>query len=444
MPERIGRYQVTGELGKGGMGIVYRALDPRLGKPVAIKLLSESRVSAGDSYARFRREARAAAILNHPSIVAVYDFDEDNGVPFLVCEFVEGKTLDQWIASGPLAEKMILEVGIQLSAGLAYAHQRGILHRDIKPNNIILTSGGTAKILDFGLAKRAGAEFINPEGSVVEEVSFATEAGMIVGTIRYMSPEQIGGGDLDGRSDIFSLGIVLYEMATGTNPFLGRSHASTIGRIVSLDPFAESGSIPGVSPALAAVIAKCLQKKREERYQGASILQAELEKLLRAPGAPDSETLCASAVQPAETPIPRQMARASLILLQAMYLSIYSVALYHFYDVCLKICRAAGVPGRAGSAVLRWVSAGVLFSAWSGIAIRMYLLAAIGFDHPQTRAKFHRLFAFLFILDILWSLSPFLLIDKWPPGIVLICVAIMAYLPISHRNLIQSAYPKSR
>jgi predicted Ser/Thr protein kinase len=444
MPDVIGRYQITGELGKGGMGVVYRALDPRLGKLVAVKLLSESGIPAGDSYARFRREARAAAILNHPSIVAVYDFDEDRGVPFLVCEFVEGKTLGEWIASGPMTEKMILEVGVQVSSGLAYAHQRGILHRDIKPNNIILTREGTAKILDFGLAKRTGAEFIGPDGSVLDEVSIATEVGVIVGTVQYMSPEQITGGDIDGRSDVFSLGIVLYEMAAGINPFLGRNHASTIGRILSLDPFPVSRSLQGISPALTAIISRCLQKNREDRYPGVAILQAELEKLLHPMVPSTTERQGLSRAQAEETPIPRQMARASLILLQAMYLSIYSVALYHFYDVCLKICRAMGLAALAGGFIPRWVSAGVLFSAWCGIAVRLYLLAALGFDHPQTGIKSQRLFPLLFLLDILWSMSPFLLLEKWPAGIVLICVALMAYLPISHRNLIHAAYPPFR
>jgi hypothetical protein len=445
MRDTIGRYQITGELGRGGMGVVYHAVDPRLGKKVAVKLLSENRVPAADSLVRFRREARAAAILNHPSIVGVYDFDEDQGVPFIVCELIEGKTLDRWIASQPLPEKMVLEVGAQLASALAYAHQRGILHRDIKPKNIILTPEGTAKILDFGLAKRTTADFVGADGLTIDEVAGATESGMIVGTVQYMSPEQIGGNELDGRSDLFSLGIVLYEMATGSNPFLGSNPASTIGRIVSLNPLPNPGSIPGISAELSQIIIKCLQKKREDRYAGAALLQADLSRLLRMDSGNSRNSQMRTGMEIRDDmPIPRSMARASLVLLQIMYLAIYSVALYHFYDICSRITIAVGVALRVDGDIHRWISTGVLFTAWCGIAIRLYLLASVGFDHPMTGVKFHRIFPLIFAIDVLWAMSPFLLMEKWPAGIALICVALMAYLPISHRNLIQSAYPGNR
>jgi len=290
MQNRLGRYAIEAELGKGGMGIVYRARDERLGKIVALKVLSEAHREGPESGQRLRREARAAAILNHPSIVAVYDYDEDNGVPFIAYECVEGKTLDRVIADQKLTAEQMVDIGAQIASGLAYAHERGILHRDIKPQNIMLTEEGQVKILDFGLAKKTGVALLKTDGELLKTTTIETAVGTIVGTVQYMSPEQIAGGELDGRTDVFSLGIMLYEMATGKNPFSGESFASTVGKIMSPEPPAfpvEASTIPA---ELRQIILTCLRKKREERYVSARVLHQELERLRGSPFPPPPST----------------------------------------------------------------------------------------------------------------------------------------------------------
>jgi len=265
MEKRMGRYLIEKELGKGGMGVVYRALDERLGKVVALKVLSETKALGTDSRKRLRHEARAAAILNHPSIVGVYDYDEFEGTPFVIYEYVEGETLDRIIQRGELTEERIVDIAHQVASGLAYAHERGILHRDIKPQNLILTAEGQVKILDFGLAKRYGLDYGSGDGATETGSTVETAAGTVVGTAQYMSPEQLGGEKLDGRTDIFSLGVVLYEMATGKNPFVGGTFASIIGKIMSPEPPAWTGQSLPVSLELRQVIQQCLRKKREDR-----------------------------------------------------------------------------------------------------------------------------------------------------------------------------------
>jgi serine/threonine protein kinase len=258
---------------------VYRARDKKLGKTVAVKVLSHKEPAESDRRKRLRNEARAAAILNHPSIVTVLDYDEEDDIPFVVYEFVEGKTLDQVIKEEPMTFERVVDIASQLASALEYAHRRGILHRDIKPQNIIITGEGRAKILDFGLAKKTKVELVREDGATFETSTVDTAAGTIVGTVEYMSPEQIAGETLDGRTDLFSLGIVLYEMATGENPFRGQNFASIVGKIMSQDAPDFPARSFKFSTELRDIILRCLQKKREVRYQGARALLQDLEQL---------------------------------------------------------------------------------------------------------------------------------------------------------------------
>ena len=449
MQTYLGRYTVDAEIGKGGMGIVYRARDGRLGKTVAVKVLSQTSSLSPDSKARFRQEARAAAILNHPSIVNVFDFAEQDGVPFIVYEYVEGTRLDKLIASHNLNEARIVEIGSQIAGGLAYAHERGILHRDIKPQNVIITPEGRAKILDFGLAKKTRLEFVPeiPDSSDTksENLSFETARGTIVGTVQYMSPEQIGGEQLDGRSDVFSLGIVLYEMVVGCNPFRGESFASTIGKIVSPQaPSLPVTSMP-VSSDLQEIIRKCLQKRREDRYPSAKMLADELERL-RASGSGGLKP------QPLEQPdvllIPKTMSRVCMILLQLMYLATYGVALFYlgdFVNAALDLVREYVTSNYAAARdIARWLTTVFIVTACCGIALRLYLVASVGFNDPETGIQFRKLFPFLFVLDEIWALTPLLLYTRWRPGVTILCLVFLAYVPITQRNLIRSAYPSRR
>ena len=265
---RIGRYLITGRIGRGGMGMVYRGLDEALEREVAVKTLTAEGTFDAESRQRFEREARAAARLQHPNIVTVFELGEDRGVPYIAMELLPGTDLEALLRSGeeiPLAEK--LDVVAQVCRGLAYAHERGIVHRDIKPNNVRLLDDGTAKIMDFGIAKYGDAHL--------------TKTGMMVGTVHYMSPEQVRGKPLDGRSDVFSLGVILYELLAGERPFRGEGATQILYKIVHEEPpSVDLGSLGELGPKLQAILALALAKEPEARYPGAAALGRALAGLL--------------------------------------------------------------------------------------------------------------------------------------------------------------------
>ena len=282
----ISHYQIELRLGGGGMGVVYRARDLKLGRNVAIKFLPPSLVSDRQALERFQREARTASGLNHPNICTIHEIDEWEGQPFIVMELLEGQTLKQVITGRPLAMAQLLDTAIQVVDGLDAAHESGIIHRDLKPANIFLTRRDQAKILDFGLAKLVAI----PQ-SVVEEVSASsmptidkhdlTSTGVSLGTVAYMSPEQARGEDLDVRSDLFSLGAVLYEMATGRNAFIGATTAVTFEAILNRTPLPVTRINPDLVPDVGWIISKLLEKDRRLRYQSAAELRADLKRVKR-------------------------------------------------------------------------------------------------------------------------------------------------------------------
>ncbi|MHB8095077.1 MAG: serine/threonine-protein kinase [Candidatus Aminicenantales bacterium] len=279
-------YAIETLLGRGGMGVVYKARDTKLERPVALKLLNPDLVADPDRKARFLREARAAAALNHPSVAQVYDIDDDGGTTFIAMEFVDGRTVGRLIADRELDLAGSVEIALQVAEGIARAHEANIIHRDIKSDNIMVTREGHAKLLDFGLAKlydsdpHEGAEpFVN--APTMTRMPTRTSAGVVMGTIQYMSPEQARGQEVDPRSDIFSLGIVLYEMAAGELPFKGDSPLDTMHAIAFEEPGSPAGYPKSVPPELQAIIARCLEKRREDRYLDARALAADLRHLKR-------------------------------------------------------------------------------------------------------------------------------------------------------------------
>jgi len=271
----ISHYRLIGKLGSGGMGIVYEAEDIRLGRRVALKVLPESLAHDQKALQRFEREARAVSSLNHPSICTIYEVEEHDNRPVIVMELLEGESLKDRIRKGPISGDELLGIGIQTSEGLEAAHAKGIIHRDIKPGNIFVVGGSRVKILDFGLAKVAPGD-VAEDGS--EEESLTLE-GVIPGTTSYLSPEQIRGEEIDARSDLFSLGVVLYEMATGQRPFAGKNRVLLMQAILNAKPAAPSRTSPALPAALDSIIAKSLEKDREHRYQRAADLCSDLKRV---------------------------------------------------------------------------------------------------------------------------------------------------------------------
>ena len=272
---KLGPYEIQSPLGAGGMGEVYRAKDTRLDRSVAIKILPAHLSADPVRKQRFEREAKTISSLNHPHICVLYDIGHQDGTDYLVMECVEGETLAQRLEKGPPPLEQVLKCGAQIAEALDNAHRAGIVHRDLKPGNIMLTSSG-AKVLDFGLAKPTAAVLTGATLSAATPRAPMTEEGTIVGTFQYMSPEQVEGKELDGRSDIFSLGAVLYEMLTGKRAFEGKSHLSVASAILEKEPALISSIKPLTPPVLDHAIRKCLSKSADERWQSASDLASEL------------------------------------------------------------------------------------------------------------------------------------------------------------------------
>ena len=278
--QTISHYRILEQLGAGGMGVVYKAHDSRLDRPLAVKLLPERMARDPQALERFRREARAASALNHPGICTIYDIGEQDGHAFIAMEFIDGQTLRSHIGAKPLPLEEILRLGIQIADALDAAHAEGIIHRDIKPANIFVTRRGQAKVLDFGLAKLVPKGVAAGQGDSGSDSSVPTSlVGIISGTPSYMSPEQIRGDDLDPRTDVFSLGLVLYEMATGRQAFGGGTGGAIIEAVLTRPPVSARSINPRIPSELEEIIGKALEKDRERRYQHAADVRADLERL---------------------------------------------------------------------------------------------------------------------------------------------------------------------
>ncbi|HEY8850393.1 MAG TPA: serine/threonine-protein kinase, partial [Thermoanaerobaculia bacterium] len=306
---QLGPYRIMNKLGEGGMGAVYRARDTRLGRDVAIKILTAVTLSDREKLQRFEQEARATGMLNHPNLLTIYDVGNSEGTPFLVSELLEGETLRTRIDRGPIPPRKAVDIALQLAHGLAAAHEKGIVHRDLKPENVFITKEGRVKILDFGIAKLSATGSEGPSFQMA-----ATEPGMVLGTVGYMSPEQIRGELVDRRSDIFAFGAIVYEMLTGKRAFKRSSSIETLSAILREDPPDLSEALPNIPPQLEKLVRRCLEKDRDQRFQSARDLAFNLETLstfstvgtlssVPRPQEPGDSTLRAATVRTASPPL---------------------------------------------------------------------------------------------------------------------------------------------
>ncbi|HEY6337730.1 MAG TPA: serine/threonine-protein kinase, partial [Candidatus Sulfotelmatobacter sp.] len=310
---KLGPYEVVSLIGAGGMGEVYRARDARLGRDVALKILSESFALDPGRLRRFEQEARAVAALNHPNILGLYDIGSQNGSPYLVSELLEGQSLREMLRGGPVLARKAGDYAVQIASGLAAAHEKGIVHRDLKPENLFITKDGRAKILDFGLAKLTLAPPPGPADSDgLTVTSSPTLAGVVMGTAGYMSPEQVRGEPVDHRTDIFAFGAVLYEMISGQRAFHRDTAAETMTAILKEDPRDFSNDAKAISPALDRIVRRCLEKRPEQRFQSAQDLAFALGALT---GTGASGAARATQAQAPRTSHPWLWAVAALLLL---------------------------------------------------------------------------------------------------------------------------------
>jgi eukaryotic-like serine/threonine-protein kinase len=307
---RLGPYEILAPIGAGGMGEVYKAQDTRLGREVAIKVLPESLAENAEALSRFQREARAVAALSHPNILAIHDFGKEGETSYAVMELLQGESLRERLSSGALPVRKAVEIAIQIARGLAAAHEKGIVHRDLKPENLFATGDGHVKILDFGLATHVS--IVDAEGTNSPTIARGTDPGTVLGTVGYMSPEQVRGKPADQRSDIFSFGCVLYEMLSGRRAFHGDSAAETMAAIAQKEPPELSESGLNIPPGLDRLVRHCLEKRPEDRFQSARDLAFDLE---ASAGASSSSSGRAGTIAGTAGRRPRRFAAAAILLL---------------------------------------------------------------------------------------------------------------------------------
>ena len=427
----LNHYRIGPLLGQGGMAEVYRAHDTRLNRDVALKVLHSADLLDRERLERFYREAQVLAAVNHPNIASVYGFEEANGICALVLELVEGETLSERIARQPnIPAEIILDIASQIAAALDAPHSKGIIHRDLKPSNVKVTPGGMVKVLDFGIAK-----LLQSSDEETDRRTTISRQNVVLGTVAYMSPEQARGWAIDTRTDIWAFGCVLYEMLAGIPAFQGETPTDIVVKIASEEPEWGRLSAAGgtTSLTLQRIARKCLQKASTSRYQSVRELSADID-TARPLAVRPHESSAISAQPSGQFVMPGKAARPLFLLTQSGYLALYTAAMFYIDSVGEILSTDFLVSGQIGVVL-------TIILAVCGIAVRVYLISAVGWGHPAAGDKFHTLFPALLILDGLWAASPLLLWRHIGYGIAFTCVAMMAYVPFAQRTMIRSLYP---
>ncbi len=427
--EKISRYQIIRKIATGGMGEVYEAIDPQLDRKIALKVLPPEIARDPGRLQRFLREAKAASSLNHPAVIQIHEIAQDGDAHFISMEYVDGETLEARLSKAKLEICEALRIALIVADALQAAHSKGIVHRDIKPSNIMLANSGQVKILDFGLAK---VQAIEGEITPPSEVPTKTSSGIVMGTPLYMSPEQALGKDLDQRSDIFSFGVLLYEMFSGQKPFSGADLKAVLGQILYRDPDQIRLRRADLPADLDLIISRCLKKEPSERYQDMAAVRNDLQIVQNQMSGESSENI--QRWKDPEYVLNRSSARILFVILQCVYLAMYVSALHWALPF------ENGLQHILGEGVGEKVAYILLAIAPIGIAVRLYLISSVLLDHVKTGVRYRWAFPIFFLLDALWAIAPLGLSLSWGELLPFACVAPLAFSPFSQRTLIRSAY----
>jgi hypothetical protein len=413
------RYELLEKLGSGGMGVVYKARDRETGEVLALKMLKSGLAGDANLMERFRNELRLARRITHRNVCRIYDFTRWDDCACISMEFVDGSSLREILNRlGRVELLQALHIARHICAGLREAHSQGIVHRDLKPENVMLDRFGNVKLMDFGIAR--------------SQDSNSTATGSFLGTPAYMAPEQAEGKAVDARADIYALGLVLYEMFTGKAAFSGGAPMAVALKQIREAPPAPRELQPGVPAQVEQIILKCLRKEPGERFQSVEAVETALsaDSRITTWGSSQGQSPDESAVRPS---ISRPTLRLLYCLIQLMYVAFYLTALAKLdrIDVLVdSLSPAWGWPAVIVATV----------SALTGLAIRLYLLTAVAFNYPGLGQSFSRLFPFVFVIDELWALSPFLLAHRIGFGLAFAATGALLYLPFSQRTLLRMYY----
>jgi serine/threonine protein kinase len=406
------RYEILQEVGRGATGIVYRAIDRETSECVALKVLKTEALDDKFTMERFKNELRVARKITHKNVCRIYEFTRIREGPCISMEYVEGETLRSLLNRiGTLSLRSSLEIAHQICSGLREAHAQGIVHRDLKPENLMMDRNGNIKVMDFGVAR------FFAEGRT-------TTLGVFVGTPAYMAPEQVECREVDQRADIYSLGLIMYEMLTGSRAFNADTPVAIAYKQVHEAARPPRSIDPGIPKNVQVFILRCIEKEADRRFQTIDDVEAALAELgddLPVPPRPHDTTFIMT----------RSKARLLMMAVQLMYFSIYAAALYYAQEIGGILERDFDVSAQGGVPV-------ILVLTMCGIATRIYLSSALIFDHPDLPRKFRRLFPALWLFDSIWAASPLLLVSWMRFGLILGCVSLLAYVPFSQRTLMEN------